>query len=356
MWLHIVPKLISLRRMPHRSPAAVSAPPRAATPIAFVRSVLLAYERYGQDPGPALQAAQITPALLADPLACITAAQMETLCNTAMRALDDEALGWFSRKLPWGSYGMLCRASLGAPNLGVAIKRWCRHHRLLTDDLVLALRIEGDEAVVTLTEQQAFGVLREFCLVTILRYLHGYACWAIDSRIPLRGVTFPFPEPAHGQVYPLIFPGPTLFNAPHAGFRFDARYLSLALRRDESALQTMLERALPLTVLQYRHDRLLQQSVRALLRTRSAELRNAEALAMALGVSTRSLHRQLQHEVVPLQALRDEVRREVALDLLHRTDWPVKQIAHTVGFLNEKSFSRAFKSWTGHAPSEMRST
>lgn len=356
MWLHIVPKLISLRRMPHRSPAAVSAPPRAATPIAFIRSVLLAYERYGQDPGPALQAAQITPALLADPLACITAAQMETLCNTAMRALDDEALGWFSRKLPWGSYGMLCRASLGAPNLGVAIKRWCRHHRLLTDDLGLALRIEGDEAVVTLTEQQAFGVLREFCLVTILRYLHGYACWAIDSRIPLRGVTFPFPEPAHGQVYPLIFPGPTLFNAPHAGFRFDARYLSLALRRDESALQTMLERALPLTVLQYRHDRLLQQSVRALLRTRSAELRNAEALAMALGVSTRSLHRQLQHEGVPLQALRDEVRREVALDLLHRTDWPVKQIAHTVGFLNEKSFSRAFKSWTGHAPSEMRST
>jgi hypothetical protein len=225
---------------------------------------------------------------------------------------------------------------------------------LLTGDLELSLRIEGDEAVVALAEQQDFGPLREFCLVTSLRYLHGYACWAIDSRIPLRGVAFPFPEPAHGQVYPLIFPGPTVFNAPQAGFRFDARYLGLALRRDESALQTMLERALPLTVLQYRHDRLLQQSVRALLRTRSGELRNAEALAMALGVSTRSLHRQLQLEGVSLQALRDEVRREVALDLLRRTDWPVKQIAHTVGFLNEKSFSRAFKVWTGLAPSEMR--
>lgn len=292
--------------------------------------------------------------MLANPLACITAAQMEALCNAAMRALDDEALGWFSRKLPWGSYGLLCRASLGAPSLGVAIKRWCRHHRLLTGDLELSLHIEGDEAVVTLAEQRAFGPLREFCLVSSLRYLHGYACWAIDSRIPLRGVAFPFPEPAHGQVYPMIFPGPTVFNAPQAGLRFDVRYLGLALRRDESALQAMLERALPLTVLQYRHDRLLQQRVRALLRTRSGELRNAEALAMALGVSTRSLHRQLQHEGVPLQALRDEVRREVALDLLHRTDWPVKQIAHAVGFLNEKSFSRAFKTWTGHAPSELR--
>ena len=52
-------------------------------------------------------------------------------------------------------------------------------------------------------------------------------------------------------------------------------------------------------------------------------------LAMALGVSTRSLHRQLQLEGVSLQALRDEVRREVALDLLRRTDWPVKRFTRS---------------------------
>ena len=28
-----------------------------------------------------------------------------------MQELDDEALGWFNRRLPWGSYGMLARAS-----------------------------------------------------------------------------------------------------------------------------------------------------------------------------------------------------------------------------------------------------
>ncbi len=315
---------------------------------------MLAYERYGGDPASALQAAQIAPNLLEDPLACITSVQMETLCNAAMRELDDEALGWFSRKLPWGSYGLLCRASLGAATLEVAIKRWCRHHRLLTGDLELSLTVDGSDAIVTLREQRDFGPLREFCLVTSLRYLHGYACWVVDSRIPLREVEFPFAEPAHGQVYPLIFPGPTVFNAPQAGFRFDARYLGLALCRDETALQVMLQRALPLTVLQYRHDRLLQQSVRSLLRTRSGELRNAESLAMALAMSTRSLHRQLQQEGVSLQELRDDVRREYALELLHRRDWPVKQIAHAVGFLNEKSFSRAFKSWTGRSPSEMR--
>ena len=97
-----------------------------------------AIERYGADPSEALQRAQIAPSLLQRPEARVTAAQFEVLCSTAMQQLDDEALGWFSRRLPWGSYGLLCRASLGAPNLGVALKRWCRHHRLLTDDIVLA--------------------------------------------------------------------------------------------------------------------------------------------------------------------------------------------------------------------------
>ena len=43
------------------------------------------------------------------------------------------------------------------------------------------------------------------------------------------------------------------------------------------------------------------------------------------------------------------------LDLLRRTERPIKQIAQAVGFRNEKSFSRAFRSWTGSAPTAYRS-
>jgi AraC-like DNA-binding protein len=32
----------------------------------------------------------------------------------------------------------------------------------------------------------------------------------------------------------------------------------------------------------------------------------------------------------------------------------VKQVAEAAGFLNEKSFIRAFKGWTGLAPGEFR--
>ncbi len=327
---------------------------RAATPMAFVRAIVLGYERYGMDPSRALEEAQIAPRDLKNSRARVTAAQFEVLSGFAMQELDDEALGWFGRRLPWGTYGMLCRASLGAPNLGVAIKRWCRHHRLLTEDIALELKVASGVATVSIREHAALGAFREFCLVSNLRFLHGYASWVIDSRVSLREAAFPFEAPPHRDAYPLMFGGELRFGAEAASYSFDERYLALPLQRDEQALRTMLRRALPLTVLQYRRDRLLGQRVRELLRTRGREAATAEALSAILNLSARTLHRQLQEEGVSLQALKDEVRHEQAAEQLRRTERPIKQIALAVGFRNEKSFSRAFRAWAGVTPGAFR--
>ena len=55
-----------------------------------------------------------------------------------------------------------------------------------------------------------------------------------------------------------------------------------------------------------------------------------------------------------LQALKDEVRHELAAEQLRRTERPIKQIALAVGFRNEKSFSRAFRAWSGLTPGAFR--
>lgn len=322
--------------------------------MAFVRAIVRAFERYGVDPAEALRAGHIPASQVDRPDARITARQLEILSGAAMQQLDDEALGWFSRRLPWGSYGMLCRASITSPTLGIALRRWCRHHRLLTEDVLLELAATGPAATLSIEERRPFGELREFCLVTLLRYVHGYACWAVDSRIPLVEAAFPFEPPPHADVYPLLFPGPIRFGAARAALRFDAQYLELPLRRDERALRQMLKRALPLTVFQYRRDRLLVQRVRQLLHGEAERVRSAEDVARRLGVSVRTLHRQIREEGASLQALKDEARRDLAVELLHRSDRSVKQVAWAVGFRSEKSFSRVFGRWTGKAPAEYR--
>ncbi len=326
----------------------------AATPMAFISCIVLAYRRYGLNPDQALELARIAPQDLDDPSARVTAGQLEMMSSVAMQELDDEALGWFSRRLPWGSYGMLCRASLTSPDLGVALKRWCRHHRLLTEDITLSLRVDEATATLAIARHRQLGEMGEFCLLTTLRYVLGYACWVIDSRIDLLAATFPGEAPPHREVYGLMFACPVSFGADEASFSFDARYLALPLTRDEHDLRRMLQRALPLTVLQYRRDRLLVERVRRLLQERMEEGLTAEILAEQLHVSSRTLHRQLQEEGASLVALKDESRKQRAMELLTRTGRPIKQVAQAVGFSNEKSFSRAFKSWTGQSPGTFR--
>jgi AraC-like DNA-binding protein len=307
--------------------------------MAFARVIAAAYTRAGRSPAEALKQAQITPAKLQQADARFTARQMEVLSGTAMQELDDESLGAFSRKLPWGSYGMLARASLTAADLRIALKRWCRHHALLTDDIVLKLVDDGPAAAIVIEERADLSrhgaAAREFCLVHVLRNIHGLACWF--------------------DAYGYMFPGPLKFGAAQAAIRFDARYLALPLRRDEKALRQMLQRALPLTVLQYRRDRLLVEQVRQALVGDPAQVHSAQGLAGLLHMSTRTLHRQLKEEGASLQQLKDEVRCERAKDLLYRSSKPVKQVAALAGYRNEKSFIRAFKAWTGTSPAEFRS-
>ena len=126
-------------------------------------------------------------------------------------------------------------------------------------------------------------------------------------------------------------------------------------------MRQMLQRALPLTVLHYRRDRLLVQRVRQLLAAplpgqpaHALPQHSAESLAALLHVSPRTLHRQLKEEGATLQGLKDEVRRTRAVELLHRTQRPIKQVAEAAGFENEKSFIRAFRGWTGQSPAEFR--
>lgn len=291
--------------------------------MAFVQAMAAAFARYGKDPSNALRAAQIAPSALNDADARITAWQMERLSEAAMRELDDEALGWFSRRLPWGSYGMLARASISAPTLQVALSRWCRHHGLIAPDITLSLSTAGDSACITLTENDlreggVAGVFaqvkeepekragdteqklqppctpqpiripepfREFCMVSVLRNVLGVACWLIDSRITLLRADFPFAPPPHADAYSVLFPGPTRFQQAQAAIVFDAEYLKLPLRRDEKSLQHMLQNALPLTVRQYRRDRLLVQQVRQLLSSQPQETHSAEGLAALLNIS-----------------------------------------------------------------------
>ena len=81
---------------------------------------------------------------------------------------------------------------------------------------------------------------------------------------------------------------------------------------------------------------------------------NIDRVARDMGLSRQTLYRRLKAEGVTFEQLLDELRHRLALKLLRDQHMPVKQAAWRLGFSDPAAFSRAFKRWTGTAPSFAR--
>ena len=80
-----------------------------------------------------------------------------------------------------------------------------------------------------------------------------------------------------------------------------------------------------------------------------------EEFASHLGTNSRNIQRTLARLGTSFQDIRDEVRRQKALELVTSGEPLINaQIAEALGFSGAPSFNRAFKRWTGVSPAEFQ--
>ena len=77
-------------------------------------------------------------------------------------------------------------------------------------------------------------------------------------------------------------------------------------------------------------------------------------VARSLGMSERTLARQLSNEGLNFTEILQHLRRDLALRYLNDRKLHVSKIAWLLGFQEVSAFTHAFKRWTGKTPSEMR--
>lgn len=77
-------------------------------------------------------------------------------------------------------------------------------------------------------------------------------------------------------------------------------------------------------------------------------------IAVALGVSKRTLQRRLQEQNVNFADLRDQVRFHFAIQFLIYEKRSIDKVSEALDFSDRMSFTNAFKRWTGLSPSVFR--
>ena len=81
-----------------------------------------------------------------------------------------------------------------------------------------------------------------------------------------------------------------------------------------------------------------------------------EDTAKQLHMSARTLQRKLAEAKTTYLQLVDDTRKDLALRYIEDAARSVADIAFTLGFSQQSAFTRAFRRWTGRAPSEMRAS
>ncbi|MFC6672618.1 helix-turn-helix domain-containing protein [Marinobacterium aestuariivivens] len=77
-------------------------------------------------------------------------------------------------------------------------------------------------------------------------------------------------------------------------------------------------------------------------------------LASALNLSLRTLQRKLDQQGTHFQALFDQCRQDLALQLLQRGHQSLGEISYQLGFSGLPAFQKAFRRWTGTSPGQYR--
>lgn len=313
----------------------------------------------GTDPRPLLRSAGVAEASLADHDARVPIGGYVALYNAVARHLDDEGFGLFSTPMRGGSFEFLCRSVMGSRDLDEALRRATRFLRLVVPDLAVAVHRSAGSARIEIVERRRLrrrpdDPCRVFAFEWLLRLLHGLSCWLVGRSLPLNAVHFPFPRPAHAPDYALIYTEHSHFGAACLVAVMDEALLDLPVRRDEAELAAFLDGAPGKISMLYRRDREVARSVREVLAGSLAQAPSLEEIAGRLNMSSRTLHRRLHEEGTSFRAVRDGLRREIALDRLRKTKRSVADIAAELGYSEPSAFFRAFQGWTGEAPSTYR--
>ena len=321
--------------------------------IQQVQHILLGAQHRGLATGPLLQRAGIPPALLESPLARISQRQYAALIRVLRRGLRDEMWGLLSSPLPPGSFGRCMQQLVRCATLGEALREGFAHHHLLLKDFVPRLSVQQGMAQVQFVLRRPAEPRLDYGVKAFMLITFNAASWLVARRIPLLGVDY---TAGHSSTETSrVYQVPVRGGAPHVGLSFDARWLDLPVVQTHQSLLEFFAAAPANLIIKYRDTSSLTDRIRRLLRKRvGGEMPSLDEVSDTLALTPQTLRRRLRDEGRGFQQIKDETRRDAAIELLLHTPLPLPEIAARLGFSEASTFHRAFKQWTGVAPGEYR--
>lgn len=321
----------------------------------LVREALLQSCAPGAATDEVLSKVGIAPALFGQATARVPATAYARLWRLLARRLDDEFFGMDPRRLRSGSLEFLCRSSMAQLTVAAGLESGLSFLSLMLEDLQAGLVRQQSLAEIVLDEHDG-PPKRAFTYFTYWMIVHGVACWLAGRRIPILAIELRCAEPDFCEDYAVMFSENLRFDRPRTRMIFSADCLDLPIKRSVEELKRFLARAPANILVKYRDPESFASRIKNDLRLLPAERwPETETLAQTLCMSASTLRRRLAEEGQTYQAIKDSVRKELAIVWLADAEVSFADIAERLGFADTSSFYKAFRKWSGSNPGHYRS-
>jgi AraC-like DNA-binding protein len=242
-----------------------------------------------------------------------------------------------------GIVGLLMRS---CDTLGEAIRALEAHLHILDRGTLIHLE-KADDAVVLACLQygaagRGSGIIAECLLATVvsvLRELCG-ADWAPSEVLLARRA------PEDTNAFRSFFRAPVRFNQEMTTLVFPASFLSVRVSSADAGSRAILEREVRELDRTARKD-LVDQVRRSLRKRLASGSCSCDELSRRFSVHRRTMNRHLKAAGTGFRTVLDELRFEVARQLVSDTELPLAQISAALNFSEPAAFTRAFERWSG---------
>jgi AraC-like DNA-binding protein len=197
--------------------------------------------------------------------------------------------------------------------------------------------VEGTDQLADLAMAVAFIQMRSLC---------GSAWVPSEVLLPHR-------RPAEVAPFNRFFGVPIRYDAEQAALVFPASWLEHAVPGADPGLHDLLREQLEQVSPPLSDD--LPDQTRRMVRTLlTNDQCSVEHAAHLFSIHRRTLNRRLKAAGTGFHVLVDEVRYEMARQLLADTAMPIIQVAAALDYSEPSAFTRAFRRWSGQTPTTWR--
>ncbi len=311
-------------------------------------------ESYGIDPAPLFAAEDINVKLPIDPGVRVPFVKIDRIRAKTLSLTGDEALGLRAASVyvpsQLGALGYAWQASL---TLRKACSRLQRFSRVVNDKAVVRVEDKGACMVVTLklnvpSECETVRDDSALSMVTMMcRLVSG-------DYFRLQAVNFKHPEPRDIKPYFEYFGCELNFDQAENQLLIPLSLADEVLAGASPELAMLNDQVVTRRLALLDRNDIVARVQSELLDQLPIGSVSDDSVAASLHMSVRTMHRKLTDADSNFRSLLVETRRNLAEQYIMDNSLTLTEISLLLGFSEPSSFSRAYKSWTGTAPSEAR--